>query len=154
MSRHIPDWWSPENFFLIFRNFFNVKRIWRQGAMHTVVVSIEELESFWEVLQYHLLPLRSLQTISNLYLAKNPFINFSSSALYHTMRRLTIQQKTITVEERISNREKSWASLDPRSHRARDRDLTPSSSFWSLSCRAMNPPRKYAKMCRMQKWEK
>ena len=60
---------------------------------------------------------------------QNPIINFSSSALYHTTRRLTVQQRTITIEERISNREKSSASLDPCSHRARDRDLTPSSSF-------------------------
>ena len=67
--------------------------------------------------------------ISHFYFTKNTFINFSSSALYHIPRRLTIQQKTI--EERISNRAISWASLDLRSHRARDRDLTPSSSFRS-----------------------
>ena len=72
---------------------------------------------------------RSVLAISYLYLTKNPIINFSSSALYHTTRRLTVQQRTITIEERISNREKSSASLDPCSHRARDRDLTPSSSF-------------------------
>ena len=62
-------------------------------------------------------------------MTKNTSINFSSSALYHIPRRLTIQQKT--TEERISNRAISWSSLDPRSYRARDPDLTPSSSFRS-----------------------
>ena len=44
----------------------------------------------------------------------------------------------------------SWSSLPP-SARSRSYSIL---LFSSLSCRAMNPPRKYAKLCRMQKWEK
>lgn len=37
---------------------------------------------------------------------------------------------------------------------ARSRSVSDWILLLSLSCRAMNPPRKYAKLCRMQKWAK